>query len=271
MTARDRGAVLVPLTIAGSDPTGGAGLEADLKVFAAHELSGAAIATALTEQDTRAVYAVNATPAPQLERRLERLLKDVRIAGAKTGLLASAAQVRVVARSLKRHHVRTLVVDPVLAPTRGKPFLDGAGRKALWRELLPLATIVTPNVDEAAALLGTTHHAIAKRPERACAHLLESGAKAVLLKGGHGAGKEAVDVLFDGTHFVLLSLPRLNVKGGTVHGTGCALSAALVAQLVMGVALDAAVENAKRYVHSAIERSERIGRGRLRLGFGEPD
>lgn len=265
MKAATRGAMSVPLTIAGSDPTGGAGLEADLKVFAAFGLSGAAIATALTEQDTRAVHAVHALEAKLVRRRLARLLDDVRVAGAKTGLLASAKQVRAVADAVREYEISPLVVDPVLAPTRGKPFLDERGRKTLWRKLLPLAAVFTPNLDEAATLLGSTRAAIEKHPERACRALLESGAKAVVLKGGHRTGKNAVDLFADARRFALLTLPRVRTRGGEAHGTGCALSAALLALLIGGAdAADAAMV-AKRWVRTAIEAAEPIGAGRPRL------
>lgn len=263
--SRRRSSVRIPLTIAGSDPTGGAGLEADLKVFAAFGLSGAAVATALTEQDTQAVHAVHAIDAKLVGRRLARLLADVRVAGAKTGLLASAEQVKVVARLVREHAIEVLAVDPVLAPTRGKAFLDERGRRALWRELLPLATVFTPNLDEAAALLGSTHAAIAKHPERACRALLESGAKAVVLKGGHAKGKDAVDLYADARRFALLTLPRVRTSPGGVHGTGCALSAALLALLIGGADPADAAMVAKRWVRTAIEHAEPIGSGRARL------
>lgn len=265
MTRRATVDVRVPLTIAGSDPTGGAGIEADLKVFAAYGRSGAAVVTALTEQDTRRVHAVHAVEAKLVARRLKRLLDDVHIAGAKTGLLASADQVKRVAKLVRAHAIEPFVVDPVFAPTRGKAFLDRHGRKVLWRELLPLATVFTPNLDEAAALLGSTHAAIAKHPERACRALLESGAKAVLLKGGHAKGEDAVDLYADARRFALLTLPRVTGKRGDVHGTGCALSAALLALLIGGADPADAAMVAKRWVRTAIEEAETIGAGRARL------
>ncbi|MBK6940553.1 MAG: bifunctional hydroxymethylpyrimidine kinase/phosphomethylpyrimidine kinase [Planctomycetes bacterium] len=265
MTRRAALDIRIPLTIAGADPTGGAGIEADLKVFAAFGWSGAAVATALTEQDTRRVHAVHAIDAKLVARRLARLLDDVRVAGAKTGLLASADQVKQVAKLVRTHAIELLVVDPVLAPTRGKAFLDERGQKVLWRELLPLATVFTPNLDEAAALLGATRAAIAKHPERACRALLESGARAVLLKGGHAKSKEAVDLYADARRFALLTLPRVTAKRGGVHGTGCALSAALLALLIGGADPADAAMVAKRWVRKAIEHAETIGAGRARL------
>ncbi|MBI4878126.1 MAG: hydroxymethylpyrimidine/phosphomethylpyrimidine kinase [Planctomycetes bacterium] len=256
-----------PLSIAGSDPTGGAGLEADLKVFLAHGLSGAALATALTVQDTRGVARVAAVALPLFRRRMEFLLSDLRVAGAKTGLLPNRSIVRAAAELIASGPRRFLVVDPVLAPSRGAAFLDRAGRRELLQRLFPLADVVTPNLLEAAALLGQKPATIRRHPERATAALRSAGARAVLLKGGHGAGRLALDLLDDGTSLREFSLPRIRGRAGSVHGTGCALAAALLANVLLGRDLARAVERGKRFVHDAMRGARAIGAGRRQLDF----
>ncbi len=256
-----------PLTIAGLDPTGGAGLEADIKVFLAHGLSGAALATALTVQDTRGVLRIAPVALPLFRRRMECLLADLRVAGVKTGLLPSRGHVRAVAELLAGSPRLFLVVDPVLAPSRGAPFLERAGRRELLARLFPLAGLVTPNLPEAVALLGQSTASIRRHPERATAALRSAGARAVLLKGGHGAGRVARDLLDDGGSLREFSLPRLRGRAGSVHGTGCALSAALLANVLLGRDLAGAVERAKGFVHDAMRGARAVGAGRRQLEF----
>ncbi|MFH0946229.1 MAG: bifunctional hydroxymethylpyrimidine kinase/phosphomethylpyrimidine kinase [Planctomycetota bacterium] len=256
-----------PLTIAGSDPTGGAGLEADLKVFLAHGLSGAALATALTVQDTHRVHDCGGMSPGLFRRRLEVLAADISPGGIKTGLLPGPGIVRALAEHFERDRPRLLVIDPVLAPTRGKPFLSGAGRRLLLDRLLPLATLVTPNLGEAALLLGRTEQSVRRAPEKATRQLLETGVGAVLLKGGHFQGGMATDLMDDGRRITELSLPRIGGRAGKVHGTGCALSAALLSNLLLGHSLEEAARRAKRYVHEALRGARRVGGGRLQLGF----
>jgi hydroxymethylpyrimidine/phosphomethylpyrimidine kinase len=268
---RARGAPVpqLPLSIAGSDPTGGAGLEADLKVFLAHGLSGCAVATALTVQDTRAVHAVEPVSARLVRRRLDALLDDVAVGGVKIGLLPGKDVVSAVARVLRERAPRFVVLDPVLAPTRGRAFLDRAGRAALIDRLLPLADLVMPTAAAAAALLGAPAAWVARHPARATAALREAGARAVLLKGGDGRGADAVDLLdAAGTHRAF-ALPRIRGAKGSCHGTGCALASAILANLLRGAPLPRAVERAKLYVHAAMRRARAIGRGRFQLGFAD--
>lgn len=257
----------LPLTIAGSDPTGGAGMEADLKVFLAHGLSGAALATALTVQDTHRVHDTGSVAPGLFRRRLEVLMADMQVAGIKTGLLPGPGIVRALADHLEAHRPPLLVIDPVLAPTRGRPFLSRTGRRLLLDRLLPQATVVTPNLGEAALLLDRSEQSIRKSPERATEQLLATGVGAVLLKGGHFRGSEASDLLNDGQQVIELSMPRIRGQAGKAHGTGCALSAALLANLLLGHPLIDATERAKQYVHAALRGARRVGGGRLQLGF----
>jgi hydroxymethylpyrimidine/phosphomethylpyrimidine kinase len=257
----------LPLTIAGADPTAGAGLEADLLTFAAHGLHGLAIATALTEQDTRAVEATHPVAPRLLRARLATVLDDVRIDGIKTGLIPSSAAVREVAAAIRRSAARFVIVDPVLGPTHGKPFLDKAGMRAMRDLLLPRATVLTPNLREAAILLGWSLDRVRRRRADAAAALRLLGPRAVILKGGHLRGEQAVDLLDDGEKLREFALPRLSGARRDAHGTGCALSSALLANLLLGHGIDTAAVLAKAYVHRAIAGSRRIGRGRNRLAL----
>lgn len=255
----------LPLTLAGSDPTGGAGLEADLKVFLRHGLSGTAVATALTTQDTRGVVAVQPVPANAVRRRLELLLADLPIGGIKTGLLPGAAVIRAIAAVLREARVPHLIVDPVLAPTQGRSFLDAGGQRALIAQLLPLCDLLLPNLAEAARLLGVSPAFVRRHPEQVTARLRALGPRAVLLKGGHATGDQAIDLLDDAGTLTPLAAARLDVT--SVHGTGCALSAACLARRIQGLTPLRAVRRAKGYVHRAIAASTAPGRGQRLLRF----
>ncbi len=256
-----------PLSLAGSDPTGGAGIEADLKVFLAHGLSGAAVATAHTIQDSVRVHAVLAESEPRFRRRLDVLLADVKIAGIKIGLIPNSRLVRAISNAVGAID-GFAVLDPVLAPTRGPAFLDAAGRRMLLGQLLPRVDLITPNLAEAAALIGRTARWVEQNPDAATARLREHGVHAVLLKGGHASGDEARDLLdHDGT-ISTFTAPRLDGPNARVHGTGCALSSAILARVLRGAGLVRACAGAKAWVHAAMERSHPVGRGRRQLEFG---
>ncbi|HLY36583.1 MAG TPA: bifunctional hydroxymethylpyrimidine kinase/phosphomethylpyrimidine kinase [Candidatus Binatia bacterium] len=244
----------VALTIAGSDPSGGAGLQADLAVFAVFGVHGTSVATALTVQDTRAVRAVAPVAADVVRAQLDAVLGDFDVRAAKTGMLHRAEVVTAVAERLS---VAALVVDPVAAASDGTALLDEDGIDAVRRLLVPLATVITPNLREAELLVERP----VRDPEemRAAARaLVELGARAALVKGGHLAG-DAVDVFYDGHEFRELTAPR--TSGGAVHGTGCALSAAIAAQLAAGRDLPDAIAEAKRFVTRAIAGAMAIGGG----------
>lgn len=248
----------IPLcTIAGSDPTGGAGLQGDLKTFAAHAVRGTAVVTAVTVQGARGVSRVLALPPDLVAEQLAVVLDEVRPQALKTGMLWDGGTVDAVAARLAAGKGAPLVVDPVLAASAGGELLEPSALPALKHRLIPLATLITPNLPEAARLLGVPPLS-AREVEEAARGLLDLGCEAVLVKGGHGTGPEAVDVLATRQGVRRFALPRL--PGIDPHGTGCALSAALAARLARGVALPEAVEGAKAYVHRALAAA---GRGHL--------
>ncbi len=265
MTSRRR---LVPLTIAGSDPSGGAGLQADLKVFLRHGLSGAAVPTVITVQSTTGVSGLHVLPGKLVSEQLGALLRDVRPAAVKVGLLGSADNVRAVARALlplKRAGV-PIVVDPVLAAGDGTRLLPADAVPVFNRQLLPLATLLTPNIDEAAELSGHSAEDVRRKVEQVSQALIDAGAAAVLVKGGHLTSEESTDVLATREELILFSLPRI-ARRRHVHGTGCALASAIAARLAQGERLEHAVQAAKEWVHAAIEGAAPIGRGARQLSF----
>jgi len=252
------------LTIAGSDSGAGAGVQADLKTFAARGVYGTSVVTAVTAQDTRAVRAVAVMPPALVRAQIDAVLDDIGADAVKTGMLGGAAVVTAVAAALAAHRVRRLVVDPVLRASSGRALLDAAGARALVRRLLPLAEVVTPNLAEAAALVGFPVVDVASM-EAAARALVRIGARAVVVTGGHLAG-DAIDVvLVDG---VLTRLCAARVGGPTPHGTGCTFAAAIAAERAKGVSLAAAIRSAKRYTLRCIRRAFRAGGGRPVLGHG---
>ena len=258
----------VALTIAGSDSSGGAGIQADLKTFCAFGVYGASVVTALTAQNTRRVSAIEAV-APQLvATQLEAVLSDLDVAAVKTGMLANAAIVDVVARRLRAGPPRPLVVDPVMAASSGGALLAGDGFALLRDALLPLATLLTPNRPEAALLLGAREAADEEEAVAQAKALRALGCGAVLLKGGHASGAEAVDILCDG-EIRRFARPRLASHHG--HGSGCTLAAAIAALIAQGVGLAQAVERAKTYVWQALAEGDALavghGRGPLDHAF----
>jgi len=247
----------VALTIAGSDPGGAAGIQADLKTFHAFAVYGASVVTALTAQDTTAVHAIADVDPSFVGVQLDAVLGDLPVAAAKTGMLGRAAVVEVVAARLTAHPLRYLVVDPVLIATGGQRLTDPAATELLRRTLLPLATLVTPNLLEAAALTGRPVRDLADMRDAARA-LVDLGARAALVTGGHLPGPP-VDVLFAAG--ALRELEGSRIGATATHGTGCTLSAAITAGLARGLSLDDAVARARRYVRHALESAPALGRG----------
>lgn len=249
----------IALTVAGSDSGGGAGIQADLLAFAAIGVHGTSAITCLTAQNPTEVRSVQACRPNGLRDQLQAVLAELRPAAIKTGMLYSASLIRVVGEELRQRAPEIpIVVDPVMVATSGARLLQPAAIRALTRELLPLARLLTPNLDEAALLAGRS----VTEPEhlRECARFLhrEFGS-AVLVKGGHLAGmKEAVDVFWDGREELLLTAPY--VRGVSTHGTGCTYSAAITAYLALGLPLTEAVSMAKNHVTQAIAQSVRVGR-----------
>lgn len=250
----------IALTIAGSDSSGGAGIQADLKTFSAHGVYGASVLTALTAQNTGGVQGVHAVPAAFVAAQMASVLDDLDVKAVKTGMLADAAIIRAVADGLARlAPAIPLVLDPVMVATSGDVLLAPDAIETLRSVLIPRATLITPNLPEAAQLLGEP---IAQNEAAAAAQLgrlSRLGAKAVLLKGGHGEGREAVDLLAVGDRVVRLASPRIDTRN--THGTGCTLSAAIAARLAQGAGLETAVRGAKDYVHGAIAAGIDLGVG----------
>ncbi|HJK92712.1 MAG TPA: bifunctional hydroxymethylpyrimidine kinase/phosphomethylpyrimidine kinase [Polyangiaceae bacterium LLY-WYZ-15_(1-7)] len=248
----------IALTIAGSDPSGGAGIQADLKTFHQHRVYGTSVLTLLTVQNTQRVSAVEVM-APELVRaQLEAVLEDVPPAAAKTGALGSAAVVEAVAE-MAAGFAFPLVVDPVMISKHGAPLMDEAARAA-FPKLLARAALVTPNAHEAAALVGRPVETLAQAEDAAKA-LLDRGAKAALVKGGHvgEGGAEAVDVLATGAGVERFRAPRVDTKH--THGTGCTSSSAITARLARGEALEEAIRGAKAWLTEALRRAPGVGKG----------
>ncbi len=248
------------LTIAGFDPSCGAGTAADLKTFAAHGCYGVAAITSLTVQNTQGVETVHNTPSAELRAQLEVLASDCEIAAVKIGMLGNRGNAAVVAEFLDAHNFAHVVHDPVMKSSGGAELLDAGGIKFLAAELLKRASVVTPNVPEAEVLTGLTIKDVADM-EAAARKIVELGARAVIVKGGHL--ERAVDVLFDGNELVQLGGDR--VKTDNTHGTGCTLASAIAAQLASARSLVEAATLAKAYVTKAIEKGYPVGKGRVPL------
>ena len=245
------------LTIAGSDSGGGAGIQADLKTFAAFGLHGLSAITAVTAQNTREVISIHRVPPREVERQLQALFEDFRIRAVKIGMLGSAANVAVVAAVLLRVRARNVVVDPVLVSSSGARLLSTRGLDALRQELIPLAEMLTPNLAEAEALLGRRLTSADDR-RHAARDLLDLGARSILLKGGHGAGTRVCDYLADARGLREFRHARLPISA---HGTGCVLSAAIAAGLAQGHLRLAAVQAAQTFLQRALRGSYRVGKG----------
>ena len=247
----------VALTIAGSDSGGGAGIQADLKTFAALGVHGTSAITCITAQNPKGVYGIQACSAEIVRRQIKAVFDELRPAAVKTGMLYSAPIIRVVVESLRRHRGVPLVVDPVMVSTSGARLLKPAAVKALCAELLPLAAVVTPNLDEAEILVGEKLCTV-EDLRTAARELHRRFGCAALVKGGHLRGlREAVDIFYDGRQELLLSAPF--VRGVSTHGTGCTYSAAIAGYLAQGCSLPKAVERAKEYITQAIGRSQIAG------------
>lgn len=250
----------VALTIAGSDSGGGAGIQADLKTFHQFGVFGTSAITAITAQNTLGVAGWQPVSPELLRAQIDAVAADLPPSAVKSGMLGTTELIRVVAASLRQCALASYVLDPVMIATSGDLLIDNDGVRAIREELAPLATLITPNIDEASALTGQ-----AVRDEQsmrnAALQLVSLGAKAALIKGGHlrdGDESEIVDVLYDG-EFTFFTHPRLATT--STHGTGCTLSAAITAQLATGVPLRESVQRAIDYVHAAIATAPSLGAG----------
>ena len=246
----------IAVTIAGSDSSGGAGIQADLKTFSALRVYGASVITALTAQNTRGVQGIHDVPAGFVAQQIDSVFSDLSVDAVKIGMLSQPAIIEAVASGLDRHGARTVVFDPVMIAASGDALLVPEAIETLRRVLLPKALLVTPNLPEAAALLdeevAKDEPAVARQAER----IRALGPSAVLIKGGHAEGAESVDILLDHEGLQRFASPRVATRN--THGTGCTLSSAIAAGLARGGSLREAVAAAKAYIGAAIAASERL-------------
>jgi len=254
----------VALTIAGSDSGGGAGIQADLKTFHAFGVFGTSAITALTAQNTIGVRSVHAVPLQMVRDQVDAVAEDLAPRAVKSGMLATAALVAEVAELIDRHGLRNYVLDPVMVASSGDRLLDRDAEGSVVNRLVPMATLVTPNLDEARILTGLAVVGEAGQREAARA-LVEMGAGAALVKGGHGEGSELLDLLWDGKAERIWRRRRIVTRN--THGTGCTLSAGVAAGLALGQPLEDAVEQALDYVGRAIATAPGLG-GRGGQGEG---
>ncbi len=245
------------LTIAGSDSSGGAGIQADIKTFAALGTYGMSVITAVTAQNTQAVIKVAEMSREMVKAQIDAVFSDIRVDAVKIGMVANAGLIRQIALSLEEWGAQNIVLDPVMISKSGCALLEQAAIEALKEELFPMATIITPNLPEAEALLGKpiTNQ---EEMEKAVRELYLLGPRSVLIKGGH-LQSDAVDVFFDGEKMTVFSAPRINSKN--THGTGCTLSSAIAAHLALGNDLISAVGQSKEYLTKAIDNSISLGHG----------
>jgi hydroxymethylpyrimidine/phosphomethylpyrimidine kinase len=252
-------ALPVALTIAGSDSSGGAGIQADLKTFAALSVYGASVITALTAQNTQRVSGIHPVPPAFVTAQIDAVFDDLDVAAVKIGMVAELPIIEAIAAALTRWRPAHVVLDPVMVATSGDRLLSGDAVTALRERLIPRASLMTPNLPEAAALLdeavASDAAAIASQGKR----LLAMGAQAVLIKGGHGQGPESIDYLFVGDDIIALPAPR--IATANTHGTGCSLSSAVAAGLAKGEPLESAVRGAKAWITEAIAAADRLGVG----------
>jgi hydroxymethylpyrimidine/phosphomethylpyrimidine kinase len=249
----------IAVTIAGSDSGGGAGLQGDLKTFSALGVYGASVVTALTAQNTAGVTAIHDVPADFVTAQIDAVFSDLGVGAVKIGMLSQPAVIRAVAAGLDRWRATKVVLDPVMVASSGDRLLAADAIDVLKRVLIPRALVVTPNLPEAAALLGLPVARTQDDMHAQAQALLSLGAKAVVIKGGHGEGADSIDLLVDRNGAV--ALPMVRIASRNTHGTGCAFSAAIAAGLAKGLELEAATRSAKRYVHAAIAAADALAIG----------
>jgi hydroxymethylpyrimidine/phosphomethylpyrimidine kinase len=249
----------IALTIAGSDSSGGAGIQADLKTFAALGVYGASVITALTAQNTTGVTGIHQVPAEFITAQIDAVFSDLAVGAVKIGMVAQPASIDAIVAGLTRWSPKHVVLDPVMVATSGDRLLAAEAVEALRTKLIPLAAVITPNLPEAAVLLdeavATDEAAVADQGRR----LLAMGCRAVLIKGGHGQGAQSTDYFIDAKGTIALAAPRVATKN--THGTGCSLSSAIAAGLAKGEGMEAAVRNAKAWISAAIAAADRFSVG----------
>jgi hydroxymethylpyrimidine/phosphomethylpyrimidine kinase len=249
----------IALTIAGSDSSGGAGIQADLKTFAALGGYGASVITALTAQNTNGVTGIHAVPADFVTAQIDAVFSDLDVKAVKIGMVAQLATVAAIVKGIERWSPKHIVLDPVMVATSGDRLLDTDAVEALRTRLIPRASLITPNLPEAAALLNEPVAVSEAAIESQGKRLLSLGCPAVLIKGGHGQGIESIDYFVGGNGIIALAAPR--IAGKNTHGTGCSLSSAIAAGLAKGDDMETAVRNAKAWVSAAIAAADRLDVG----------
>jgi hydroxymethylpyrimidine/phosphomethylpyrimidine kinase len=251
----------IAVTIAGSDSGGGAGLQGDLKTFSALGVYGACVVTALTAQSTMGVAAIHDVPADFVAAQMDAVFSDLGVGAVKIGMLSRPAVIEAVAAGLIRWRQTKVVLDPVMVASSGERLLSADAVDVLKRVLIPHALVLTPNLPEAAALLGAPLAQTQAEMLAQARALIALGAKAVVIKGGHAAGPDSVDLLVDRN--AVVELPLTRIASRNTHGTGCAFSAAIAAGLAKGSSVEAATRSAKAYVHAAIAAADtlKIGSG----------
>jgi hydroxymethylpyrimidine/phosphomethylpyrimidine kinase len=252
-------AIPVALSIAGSDSSGGAGTQADLKTFAALGVYGASVVTALTAQNTKGVAVIHLVPPAFVTAQLDAVFSDLDVTAVKIGMVAQLAAIDAIVAGLVRWSPKHVVLDPVMVATSGDRLLDVDAVAALRTKLIPRASLITPNLPEAAALLDEAVAESEAAIESQGRLLLAMGCRAVLIKGGHGQGAESTDYLFSGDGIVAFAAPRIATQN--THGTGCSLSSAIAAGVAKGEDLETAVRHAKTWISAAIAGADRLGIG----------
>jgi hydroxymethylpyrimidine/phosphomethylpyrimidine kinase len=249
----------VALTIAGSDSSGGAGIQADLKTFAAFGVYGASVITALTAQNTQGVSGIHQVPAAFVSAQIDAVFADLAVGAVKIGMVAQLEVIDAIVVGLDRWKPDHIVLDPVMVATSGDRLLATDAVEAMRTRLIPRASLITPNLPEAAALLDEPVAANEAAVENQGKRLLSMGCGAVLIKGGHGQGEQSIDYFIDANGAIALAAPRIVTKN--THGTGCSLSSAIAAGLAKGEAIEAAVRNAKAWISAAIASADRFSVG----------
>lgn len=247
------------LSIAGSDPSGGAGLQIDLKTFQVLGAHGMAVPAALTAQSSRGVTATYPVPSREMTRQIKALLSDIKPDAVKTGMLFTRQTVNAVATAVRKYRIRNLVIDPVIRSSSGKMLLKQDAVRALKRDLFPLALVITPNIPEVEALTGM-RIVTDEEMDFAAGKLMDMGPRYVLIKGGHRKGP-AIDTLYGGKTVLSFSTERLK---GEIHGTGCVLSSAIAVFIGKGLPVEKAVEKAKLFVEKMLKRAKRVGKGKAK-------
>ncbi|MCT2536205.1 bifunctional hydroxymethylpyrimidine kinase/phosphomethylpyrimidine kinase [Aquibacillus koreensis] len=245
------------LTIAGTDPTGGAGIQADLKSFQEREVYGMSVVTSVVAQNTLGVQSIQHLPVDFIEKQLHAVFEDITPDAVKTGMIATIDMMEMIAKNLKDKNVH-YVIDPVMVAKSGHSLMEEQSREVIRKVLVPLATVVTPNVPEAESLVGFEIHSTEDAEKAAKVIVNELGSKAAVVKGGHLVG-EAIDVLYDGKEFSYFKSERFDTKH--THGTGCTFSAVITAELAKGKPIAEAVATGKAYISDAIKYTLGVGKG----------